>query len=277
MSAQRAGLLGIGDFSRYAGLSVRMLRHYDERGLLTPAEVDPSSGYRRYAPAQLRVAGRIRSLRDAGCGIAQIAELLPLYDEPEELRSRLAAHLATLDEEARRLAGQRSLTASLAAAIDERAAPVSVGERVFPALRVLLLRRTVADYPAEGELWADLRTLLAGPGGVDPDEFGGSIGATYFDEEFRDEDVEMAIWREYAGAFAPRSGFEIAALPAQRVAWATHRGGFDTIGLTTEAIGAWVADQGMSRTGPMFNLYVVGPGREPNPDAWITEVNVPIG
>lgn len=269
-------MLGIGDFSRYAGLSIRMLRHYDERGLLTPAEVDPSTGYRRYAPAQLWRAGRIRSLRDAGCGIAQIAELLPLFDEPDELKVRLGAHLDALDAEARRLDAQRSLTASLAAAIEERAEPVAVGARDFPALRVLLLRRTVADYPAEGELWADLRHLLDQPSGVDESRFGGAIGATYFDEEFRDEDVEMAIWREYAGDFAPRSGFEIASLPAQRVAWATHRGGFDTIGRTTEAIGAWVANRGLTRVGPMFNVYVVGPGREPNPDAWITEVNVPV-
>ncbi|MDL9978472.1 MerR family transcriptional regulator [Microbacterium sp. ASV49] len=276
MSGERAGMLSIGDFSRYAGLSIRMLRHYDERGLLTPAEVDPSTGYRWYEPAQLWRAGRIRSLRDAGCGIAQIAELLPLFDEPDELKSRLEAHLEALDVEARRLDAQRSLTASLTSAIDERAAPVAVRRREFPGLRVLLLRRTVADYPAEGELWADLRRLLGQPSEVDQSRFGDAIGATYFDEEFRDEDVEMAIWREYAGDLAPRSGFEIASLPVQSVAWATHRGGFDTIGRTTEAIGAWVASRGLTRVGPMFNVYVVGPGREPNPDAWITEVNVPV-
>lgn len=276
MSGERAGMLSIGDFSRYAGLSIRMLRHYDERGLLTPAVVDPSSGYRWYEPAQLRRAGRIRSLRDAGCGIAQIAELLTLFEEPDALKSRLEAHIDLLDAEAHRIAEQRSLTASLAAAIGERTAPVTVAEREFPSLRVLLLHRTVADYPAEGELWGDLRRLLDQPGGVDQSRFGGAIGATYFDDEFRDEDVEMAIWREFSGEFAPRSGFEVASLPPQRVAWATHRGGFDTIGRTTEAIGAWVAGRGLTRVGPLFNLYVVGPGREPNPDAWITEVNVPV-
>jgi len=272
-----SGLLSIGDFSRYAGLSIRMLRHYDERGLLEPAEVDPVTGYRRYAPSQLSRAGRIRSLRDAGCGIAEISELLPLFEDPAALSVRIERHLQRLDEEALRLRRQRALAESLVAAAGSRGAPIAVQERDFPSLRVLLTRRTVADYPAEGELWADLRRILARPGGVDSAELGETIGATYFDEEFRDEDVEMAIWREFTGEAPKDTGFEVALLPAQRVAWATHRGGFDTIAVTTEAIGAWVADRGLARTGPMFNVYVVGPGAEPNPDAWITEVNVPLG
>ncbi len=44
MTGESGSLLGIGDFSRYAGLSVRMLRHYDERGLLAPAGVARSPG-----------------------------------------------------------------------------------------------------------------------------------------------------------------------------------------------------------------------------------------
>jgi DNA-binding transcriptional MerR regulator len=268
-------LLGIGDFSRYAALSVRMLRHYDERGLLVPAEVDKFTGYRRYAPEQLRVAGRIRSLRDAGCGIPLIAELLPLYEEsPESLRDRLEAHIAGLDEAASQLAMQRQFAVSLASSVDE--AMSVVDEREFPASRVLLLRRTVACYPAEGDLWADLRTLLASQSGVDPARFGDLIGATYFDAEYRDEDVEMAIWRDYDGPFTPRGGFEVVDLPAQKVAWTTHYGGFETIGGATEALGTWIVEHDRKRVGPLFNVYVVGPGRESDPTKWVTQVNVPI-
>ncbi len=268
-------LLGIGEFSRYAGLSVRMLRHYDERGVLVPAEVDSFTGYRRYTPEQLRVAGRIRSLRDAGCGIPLIAELLPLYeDAPESLRDRLEAHIAGLDEAARQLALQRQFAVSLASSVDGDTSVVD--EREFPAARVLLLRRTVACYPAEGELWADLRTLLASQASVDPTGFGELIGATYFDAEYRDEDVEMAIWRDYDGPFLPRDGFEVVDFPAQKVAWTTHYGGFETMGRATEALGAWIVEHGRRRVGPLFNIYVVGPGRESDPTKWVTEVNVPI-
>ncbi|MFF5624790.1 MerR family DNA-binding transcriptional regulator [Microbacterium sp. NPDC012755] len=271
-----APLLNIGAFSRYAGLSVRMLRHYDDRGVLIPAVVDPFTGYRRYTVEQLRIAGRIRSLRDAGCGIALIMELLPLYEEsPAVLRDRLDVHIAGLEEAARQLAAQRDLALTLAADLGSTGSVVS--ERLFPSARVLQLRRTVACYPAEGELWADLRTLMASAAGVEPSGFGDLVGATYFDEEYRDEDVEMAIWRDYRGAFTPQGGFEVVDLPAQRVAWTIHHGGFDGIHRATESIGAWIATQGRTQVGPLFNVYVVGPGREADPDKWVTEVNVPIG
>ena len=41
----------IGEFSKLSRISIRMLRHYDEIGLLVPEETDPWTGYRRYAAA----------------------------------------------------------------------------------------------------------------------------------------------------------------------------------------------------------------------------------
>ena len=46
-----ADLLPIGRFARLAGLSVGALRHYDELGVLRPADVDRFTGYRRYRRA----------------------------------------------------------------------------------------------------------------------------------------------------------------------------------------------------------------------------------
>jgi hypothetical protein len=55
------GLLQIGVFSRLARTSVRMLRHYDEHGLLHPAWVDPDDAAGGSIPALVKVAdGRVR-------------------------------------------------------------------------------------------------------------------------------------------------------------------------------------------------------------------------
>ncbi|MDQ1130767.1 MerR family transcriptional regulator [Microbacterium sp. SORGH_AS_0888] len=272
----RAPLMNIGDFSRYSGLSVRMLRHYADRGVLVPAERDGSSGYRRYSPAQLREAARVRLLRDAGCGIPVIAELLPLFAEPDALRGRLREHLDELRAQARRIADQQALASRLLGELDARAGHPEVVERLFPAVRVLLLRRTVADYPAEGKLWDGFRQPAAALTAHDPGVFGDTVGATYYDDEYRDADVEMAIWREYRGRTAPEGGYEIVELPAQHVATVTHRGSFETISEATAAVGTWIADRKRVRTGPIFTVYVYGPGRDPDPATWITEVNVPI-
>jgi hypothetical protein len=47
-------LMSIGEFARRSGLSANALRLYDELGLLPPARVDASSGYRFYAPGSAR-------------------------------------------------------------------------------------------------------------------------------------------------------------------------------------------------------------------------------
>ncbi|WP_248580573.1 MerR family DNA-binding transcriptional regulator [Nocardioides sp. InS609-2] len=46
-------MLSIGDFARIGQVSVRMLRHYDQLGLVVPARVDASTGSRWYSPDQL--------------------------------------------------------------------------------------------------------------------------------------------------------------------------------------------------------------------------------
>ena len=59
-------MLKIGEFSKLSRVSVRMLRHYDEIGLLKPAETDRFMDYRYYREDQLPIAGRIAALKDMG-------------------------------------------------------------------------------------------------------------------------------------------------------------------------------------------------------------------
>jgi DNA-binding transcriptional MerR regulator len=87
-------LLSIGRFARLAGLSVGALRHYHDAGLLSPARVDPHTGYRRYATAQVDDARLVARLRELNLPLAEIRALLAAT--PRERRERLAEHRARL-------------------------------------------------------------------------------------------------------------------------------------------------------------------------------------
>ena len=54
-------MLKIGEFSKLSRVSVRMLRHYDEIGLLKPAEIDRFTDYRYYREDQLPREATLRS------------------------------------------------------------------------------------------------------------------------------------------------------------------------------------------------------------------------
>ncbi|SDL39566.1 MerR family transcriptional regulator [Streptomyces indicus] len=65
----------IGEMVRRTGVSERLLRYYEEQGLLTPARL--ASGYRVYADSDVAAVRRIRTLLAAGLPTATIAQVLP--------------------------------------------------------------------------------------------------------------------------------------------------------------------------------------------------------
>src|SRR5690349_12909601 len=90
------GLLTIGEFSRATHLSVKALRHYDDVGLLQPADIDPSSGYRRYAVAQVPTAQAIRRFRDLDMPLDRIQEVLAA-DNLADRERLIVAHLRAME------------------------------------------------------------------------------------------------------------------------------------------------------------------------------------
>ena len=95
-------LLNIGAFSVLSGLSVEALRHYDEIGLLPPAEVDPVTSYRRYDLDQVPVARRIRALRGVDLPIDEVRDAIAADETTTNI---LRAHRARLEERSRALSG----------------------------------------------------------------------------------------------------------------------------------------------------------------------------
>ena len=93
-------MLKIGDFSKLSRISIRMLRHYDETGLLIPASVDHFTGYRYYSEEQLLTGQRIQMLRNMDFGLADIAQILLKYDAPERMEQFLLSKQKELEQEA---------------------------------------------------------------------------------------------------------------------------------------------------------------------------------
>ena len=92
-------MLKIGEFSKLSRVSVRMLRHYDEIGLLKPAETDRFTDYRYYREDQLPTVCRITALKDMGFSLADIVKILDIYDDKEKLDGFFAARERELKQQ----------------------------------------------------------------------------------------------------------------------------------------------------------------------------------
>ena len=91
-------MLKIGEFSKLSRVSVRMLRHYDEIGLLKPAEIDCFTEYRYYREDQLPTVCRITALKDMGFSLADIVRILEIYDDKEKLDEYFAERQRELEK-----------------------------------------------------------------------------------------------------------------------------------------------------------------------------------
>jgi len=118
-------MLTIGQLAAYAGVTIKAIRHYHQRGLLEEPPRD-SSGYRRYGAAHAIALVKIKTLAEAGVPLARIKELL--VADPD----RFTGAIAEIDRHLRKRAQELQRTR-------ERIAQLRGGHRLF-------VSREVADY-----------------------------------------------------------------------------------------------------------------------------------
>jgi DNA-binding transcriptional MerR regulator len=113
-ASHRVGAWSVGELARATGSSVRVLRHWDEIGLVSPART--AAGHRRYGPAEITRLYRTLALRRTGLRLDRVAALLDAQDP--DLYATLRAHLAGLDADLARRHELRERLAGALAAFD---------------------------------------------------------------------------------------------------------------------------------------------------------------
>lgn len=264
-------LLRIGDFSQLAQVSVPTLRHYDEVGLLKPAQVDKFTEYRYYALEQLPRLNRILALKDLGLSLDQIKQLLGHQLPAGHLRDMLASKRAEiaqqLQTEQQRLA---RVEARLRQIEDENAPPkYEVVLRKVDGLLVTGLPQTVphvsqmGDYrsPTLARVYDWLREQGMAEG--DEDDIKGEM-MLYHNSEYSDEDIQMeaavALSKKAAKAISKTHDFiKVYELPAEAaMATTIHYGVLNDIPTALIALFGWIGRNGYHSTGSIRELHLFG-------------------
>jgi Cu(I)-responsive transcriptional regulator len=111
--------LNIGEAAAEAGVSAKMIRHYEEIGLL-PAPARTEAGYRQYGAREVSVLRFIRQCRRLGFSMPQIAELMGLWSDSQrasrEVKALAQRHVADLEVKMRELAEVKEALERLVAA-----------------------------------------------------------------------------------------------------------------------------------------------------------------
>src|SRR6186997_414761 len=111
-----AALLNIGEAAESSGVSAKMIRHYEEIGLV-PKPGRTQAGYRVYREADVHRLRFVRRARDLGFSMKEIERLLGLWNNRRRASSevkRLATqHIADLDRRIAELQAMRRTLAEL--------------------------------------------------------------------------------------------------------------------------------------------------------------------
>jgi DNA-binding transcriptional MerR regulator len=264
-------LLTIGEFARMTHVSVKALRHYDDVGLLSPAQVDTSSGYRRYATSQVPVAQVIRRFRDLDMPLEEIRSVLnaPTVTARDEA---VLVHLERMEES---LARTQATVASLHALLDGNRPTLPVEYRSLPTVRAIAIRGIVDWDDAEPWLSDALAELDRA---VDPrsNRRSGPDSALYSGEFFEAHLGEVTAFVPVSDAIPTTGRIEQVEIPAADVAVLVHEGPFSDLDQAYGTLGTFVAERVLAADGAIREHYLVTEDDTDDPAACRTEVCWPI-
>lgn len=281
-------MFSVGEFASVARVTVRQLHYYDEIGLLQPAEIDPHTGRRAYAPDQIELLTRILRLRDLGLRLAEIIQIvrgeLGPADERALLESRRDELVAEIDRQRSRLARLQAHLRALDAAPGEthQERPPVDYRRIGPR-RVACARAVAPGWgwanitPVIGPLFDRLAAALQRADVPDP---GPAIAEYEADETGDGSGVRVTaafgLPETVAEIGLERGpGFDVITLPPiEQAAVITHRGPLTGLGRSWEALLRQARTDGYQVSGVCREFYLAS-ADQPHHD-WVIELHQPV-
>lgn len=263
-----------------ARVSGRLLRYYDEIGLLIPEYTDPQSGYRYYSAAQLPRLNRILVAKELGFSLEQIARLMDQELTLEEMRGMLTLRKAqierTMSEEAERLRVVESRLRQL----EEYGTiqPPDVILKPIPAQGFLAIRELFPGMEAVRNLVQQLHATVPPLLGSNLGPIAVAVHSEIFDPEALDFEVGYLVDSPVAQTVRLSEDRLLTRreLPAvSTMATLVHAGPIYETHRQYGALGLWLEQNGWRITGRGRELLVQLPIQGKGSDA-VVEIQLPV-
>jgi DNA-binding transcriptional MerR regulator len=265
----------VGEFSKVTGLSVKTLHFYHEKGLLLPARIDQSSGYRYYDDSAVDRARVIVALREMEFSLQDIQQILAEAEDDSDLLNRLELQKVRI---AQRMSREREIVRALEQVIaSERAARelvqapgFRVEEKMLPEVLIASVRMR-AKYCECGKGFAKVAKAVGR-------YICGKPFCLYSDAEYEEEDADLETCFPISKQVQV-DGVSIRVLGGGRCYSLVHRGPYSQLGRSYQKILRAVEERAVEATLPTREVYLKGPGMifRGNPKKYLTEIQLPLG
>lgn len=261
----------IGAFSKMAGMSVKTLRYYHEIGLLEPAQIDESTGYRYYTESEFIKAERIRFLKGLQFSLPEIAEVLDHLEDESDLQAYLKEKKDQLELQIREL---RKVQGSIQSHLDQEDRFMRDREYTFELKD--MPDQLVASLRYKGrydEMGTYIGKLFKAAGA----SANGAPFALYYDETYMEEGADIEVCLPVKKAI-DKKGVTSRTIPGTRCLVTCHRGPYEALSYAYKAMQDALNEKGLKAVQPTREVYEKGPGMllKGNPDKYRTLVMFPV-
>ena len=268
----------VGEFSQLAQVSKRLLRYYDEIGLLKPAHTDKFTNRRYYRAAQLPRLNRILALKDLGLSLEQIQRLMNDKVSTDEIQGMLLLKKAEIEQQLHdELQRIRNIESRLQFIRDaESSKPLDVIVKQIPAQPVLSLRTIFPSTEAAMTIFEQIITLLP-----DKSTYGWFFGVWHgdgLDEDGMDMEMGRVVTTKTHSPVLLNDDLRltIRELPAvETMATFVVNGSTENMHIGYGAIGTWAETNNYRFSGAPRELALQIPKAADGSDG-ITEIQFPV-
>jgi len=271
----------IGEFSKIAQVSGRLLRYYDEIGLLSPQSIDPETGYRYYSARQLPRLNRILVLKELGLSLEQIARLLDQETSVDEMRGMLALRKAQIEQSVQEEMERLRVVETRLQQIDThgQVQEPDVILKAVPATQFLGLRDVLAGMDAIQHLVRRIATTV--PAMMGRNSLGHIaviIHSPMYDPEALDVEVGYLLIGKGPESvqLSEERLLTVRTLPAiETMATLVHVGRVSDSYRGYETVATWIEQHGWQMSGAGRDILIQLPQSGPQDEA-VIEVQLPV-
>ena len=267
--------LKIGEFSKMMQVTVKTLRHYEQKGVLVPYEVDEWTGYRYYSITQMQRLNTIRGLQRQGFTLEEIKELLEDGAQTPSIE-QLTQKIEETERQLQLLTERRSQLLKWMDSHKQIKTMEKFSIQSLPEIIVASHREVISGYSALG-------LLCVNKIGPEMQRLGckcpppGYCFTIEHDQEFCAENIDIEYCEQVEEMGNDSDIIQFKRLPAvEKALCMKHVGPYERFYESfTEAL-AYMEEQGYRLAGHPRTCYIDGIWNQEDPEKWLSIIQIPI-
>lgn len=256
-------------------VTVKTLRHYEQKGLLMPDEVDEWTGYRYYTVEQMQRLNNIRELQQLGFSLDEIG-LLYEDDSHDPTIGQLSRKIRDTEQQLRMLMDHREKLLNWRRSLKEIRTMEKFSIQSLPEIIVASHREVIPNYEAIGEMCCN----VIGP---EMQRLGckcpppGYCFTVEHNKEYTPTDIDIEYCEQVEEMGQDSAIVQFKRLPAVPEALCMkHYGPYDRFYESYTELFKYVEQNGYRIVGKPRCSYIDGIWNQENPELWLSIIQVPV-